>query len=167
MNFRKYLTEADDSIIESLTHWSVIEYNNKLIEMFDEKHKINISADSNKTFQTYFYINDTKYYFHCTQMKKGGWVIQFYSNIINDRLHGNMKGKEYIGEVFGAIFQSLRLLINKHNVDIIAFTAEDNDLYSLYKKMTPWIIKRFPDYDIDKQYLNKKEFIFKRKGYYE
>ncbi len=76
--------------------------------------------------------------------------------------HGNIGGSSYIGSVFSAVFQSLRMLINNKIVDMFVFTAADNDLEKLYRKMIPWIHKRFPKYKIDKKYLDKNEFVFKK-----
>jgi len=160
MKYKTYLNESVDELIDILTDWVIIDYNNSLLEIFDTKHKIQVVINTDTLYQTKFDVESVKYRFHAMRFNDNGWGIQFFptANIY----HGNLGGSSYIGSVFSAVFQSLRMLINDKNVDMFVFTAADKDLERLYRKMILWIHKRFPKYQIDKKYLNKNEFVFKK-----
>jgi hypothetical protein len=142
MRFLGYIDETDESI-RHMTNWEFIDYFNSLSEVFDSKGNIQIARDDSEMFTTIFKVNGTDYYFYAKNDKNGTYSILFFPKGSDSSMFELTKKFKYAGDVFGGVFQSIRLLVKKYNVTTITFKS-DNLHKPLYDQMVKWIEKRFP-----------------------
>jgi hypothetical protein len=142
MRLAKYIKETDETI-DCVTDWRAIDYFNSIYEVFDSIHNVKITSDDGFMFTTVFVTHNTKYTFSARNNGNGEYTILFYP-IDGDNLTFDLTRKlKYVGDVFSGVFQSMRLLIRKHETATVIFTSDDLHR-PLYEKMSKWIEKRFP-----------------------
>jgi hypothetical protein len=171
-NMRLYSYIQEEESIEILTSW---EYQNQLHgfnslkEMFDKEVEFGKVVSTNKSLMLNFSTSNDDWIFKSFKVSKNNDIYGILFNKVGDKPEDMFKSKgdkEYIGEVFAGVFRCIEKLIDDRNVNGIAFKTTDNKLSSLYKRMSKWVIKRFPDFIFQKE-LHKKnptEFLYMRKG---
>jgi len=152
MKFKKYINE--DEYIHILTDWGVNNYFDNILESLDKETPIKITDNTSKYFTTTFSVNDIKYVF-ASKIIDDVAIVMFHPVDMELDLFKERKDKKYIGSVFANIFKSLKMMLNDNIIEI-AFTAEYKELEKLYKIMNPTILKRFPDWKMNKVFRNKQ-----------
>ena len=105
---------------------------------------------------------DIKYTFMARNEGNNTFNILFYpSSPNNDISFDVLNTNKYIGHVYSAVFDSIRLLMKDNIVDIIVFVSDD-DHKNLYDKMIKWVEKRFP-FKLEKRTQEKSTvYVYKR-----
>ena len=169
MRLQQYINE--DIHINILTSWvyqNQLYGFNSLKEMFDKDVEFGKIQSSRDLFTIEFKAADVDWTFKAKRLSDDD-IYGILFNKIGDKPNSMFisKGnKGYIGEVFAGVFRCIDKLIKDRNVNGIAFKTLDNKLLSLYKRMSKWVGKRFPDFEFQSK-LHKKhptEFVFMRKG---
>jgi len=153
----KYLNEEE--IIENHIDWKIIDYFNRQFEAFDKPSNIQDIQSSSDLFSCSFTIEGTKYIF-TAKIVDNTAIILF--NPVGKDPFKERKNPHYVGRVFASLFESIKILLSKNkNIEKIGFNAETNNLNSLYKKMIPYILKQFPDWEYKEQGKNNL-FLFSK-----
>lgn len=151
---------------EFRTLWEVQQQFHSFIldEIFDKDVKLKIVKGTDM-FSTYFNVGGDKYIFRAETYGNNIYGILFYRRDGLDMFKPK-GGTNFAGDVFAGVFKSVRKLIDDRQVDGIHFNTDDSKLKSLYTKMKPLVIKRFPEFTFFKknQKGNTTEFLYLRKG---
>jgi hypothetical protein len=160
----------EDKHINILTSW---EYQHQLYnfdslkEMFDKDVEFDKIVNTKELFSVDFTTSNDKWEFKARRLPNDIYGVLFYR--IGDSpemMFKSKRGSEYIGEVFSGVFRCIEKMIEDRNVNGIAFKTTDSKLLPLYKRMSKWVEKRFPDFELCKelQKKNPTEFVFMKKG---
>lgn len=166
----RLLNHIDDYEIYKQTLWEYQQqfYNfSSFNEMFDKDIYANIITNNKEYFKSSFNIGDDEWIFEARSSGNSMWGIAFKDK--DSKSHEMYKpkgGKDYTGAVFAGVFRSIKTLLNKQNVNSIYFNTDDMKLKSLYKRMSKWIPKRFPEflYKGDMEINGLTHFTFIKKG---
>ena len=170
MRFQRYMDE--DEHIEILTSW---EYQNQLHgfksleEMFDKDVEFGKVTSTKELLMVNFSTSNDKWTFKASRLSGEDDIYGILFNKIGDKpenMFNPKGGNDYTGDVFSGVFRCIEKLIKDRNVNGIAFKTVDRKLLSLYKRMSKWVEKRFPNFIFQKE-LHKKnptEFVFMKKG---
>jgi len=165
MRLQKYLNEYKHS--EFITLWEVQQQFHSYIldEIFDKDVKLDKIEKGTSGFSTHFNIGNDKYIFQAETYGNNIYGILFYRRD-GLEMFKSKSGIKFPGDVFSGVFKSIRKLIDDRQVDGIHFNTDDNKLRSLYTKMEPLIVKRFPEFKLSKKIKkgNITEFLYLRKG---
>lgn len=90
-----------------------------ILEMFNTDLKVK-EISPMLDFTTEWEISGIKYHFN-GKNHNNEWTVGFDKNLDYDYLKTN--SNKYIGDIFTGVFESLRLLISKHDVRVLAFST--------------------------------------------
>lgn len=114
---------------------------NLIIEIFNTKLKIVEVKNSVFDFETEFYIDDHKYNFIGYKLRDDLWSVGYTKN--SDFDFQKLDSKRFVGDVFTGVFESLRVLIKKHDeIELIAFKTEHSNKH-LIKFYTSSVFKKY------------------------
>jgi hypothetical protein len=165
MRLQQYTEEMKHA--EFITLWEVQQQFHSFIldEIFDKDVELKNIEKGTTGFSTHFNIGKDKYMFQAETYGNNIYSILFYKKdgLEMFKPKGDVK---FPGDVFSGVFKSIKKMINDRQVDGIHFNTDDSKLKSLYTKMKPLVIKRFPEFQFFKKVSkgNITEFLYLRKG---
>ena len=169
--FIDYLRDMDDELVDISTRWEVIDHINQFSESFDSTVELHHDKTDPYMFSMSFKIRGVSYHFQGVQRNykdsQHFYVIMFYPSLMNGDMFELQSTTSYSLDVFSGVLQSLRKMIENRQVDGFAFTADNSRLESLYSKMTPVLLKRFPEFELPRTPFRNEhgyiEYLFIRK----
>lgn len=117
------------------------EEDNYIIEIFNTKLNVKEKSTSMFDFETEFFIDGSKYNFIGYKLKEDTWSIGYTKN--SDFEFKKWDSKRFVGDVFTGVFESLRMLIEKHDeIKLFVFKTERENKH-LIKFYRSRIFKRY------------------------
>lgn len=117
------------------------EDDNLILEIFNTQLKIKEVKNTVFDFETEFFIDEHKYNFIGYKLKYDLWSVGYTKN--NDFDFIKLDSKRFVGDIFTGVFESLRMLIKKHDeIKFFAFKTELSNKH-LIKFYTSSIFKKY------------------------
>lgn len=118
------------------------EVDEKILEMFNsnlEIKEVNYMFD----FSTEWKIDKYIYHFVAKKAKNNQWIIGFEKD--RDVLFKKLDSNKYVGDIFTGVFESLKILIQKYDVDELVFSSDNSWLIKFYngKQFQRYLQKHF------------------------
>lgn len=106
-----------------------------LNEIFRDGISIKVIRSDSDEFKTSFIVDNQKYYFDGMEYERGYWVVMFYHSETNFDMKNNSKSTT---KILSNVFESIRMMILKRDVEFIGLSTMEPKLISLYDNIVKY-----------------------------